>query len=122
MTPVDLGRNAISKRIKAARIQAGEEIPQCECRKWKAFAGEGIPLDEHEVRSHPETEQEDSQAFRINNARARELEDVREHEVSSQPETELEDSHAFRMNSTRTTELEDVRQSDRLRKRRKLDG
>ena len=107
ITPVDLGRNAISKRIKAARIQGGEEIPQCECRKRKLFAGEGKPLDEHQVVPQPETESEDSQAFRMNNNREMGSEDLRQ---------------SFRMNNARAIGLEDVRQSDRLRKRRKSAG
>ena len=90
MTSVDLGSNAISKRIKAAKIQGRKELPKTRGQKRKRFAGEKIPLDVHEAFTQPETALEDSQAFRRNNARA--------------------------------MGLEDVRQSDRLQKRRKLDG
>ena len=78
MTPVDLRRNAISKRIAAARIQGGEELPKTRWQKRKPFTREGQPLDEHEVNSHPETESEERQATRIYNARAIGLEDVRQ--------------------------------------------
>ena len=76
MTPVNLRRNAISKRIAAARIQGGEEFPKTRWQKRKPFAREGQPLDEHEVNSHPETELEDRQATRMDDARAIGLEDV----------------------------------------------
>ena len=69
MTSVDIGSNAISKRVKAAKIQAGGGIPQTGGQKRKRFAGEKIPLDVHEAFSQPETEREDSQAFRLNNDR-----------------------------------------------------
>ena len=78
MTSVDLGSNAISKRIKAAKIQTGGGIPQTRGQKRKRFAGEKIPLDVHEAFSQPETELEDSQAFRTNNARVMGMEDVRQ--------------------------------------------
>ena len=78
MMPVDLRRNAISKRIAAARIQGGEELPKTKWQKRKPFAGERQPLDEHEVNSHPETELEDRQATRMDDARAIGLEDVRQ--------------------------------------------
>ena len=78
MTPVDLKANAISKRLAAARIQGGEEPPTTRWRKRKSFAEEGKPLDEHQVVPQAETVSEDSKAFRLNNARAVELEDVRQ--------------------------------------------
>ena len=71
MMPVNLKANAICKRLEAARIQRGEEVPKTRWQEWK-------PLDEHKVVSQPGTELEDSHAFRINNARAMELEDVRQ--------------------------------------------
>ncbi len=78
MTPVDLKANTISKRIAAARLQGGEELPKNKRRKRKLFATKGEPLDEHQVISQPETGLEDSKAFRMNNARKIGFEDVRQ--------------------------------------------
>ena len=78
MTPINLTAIAISKRLEAARIQRGKKLPKTGSRKRKPRARKRAPLDEHQVVSQPETELEGSQAFRINNARAMELEDVRQ--------------------------------------------
>ena len=78
MMPVDLRANAISRRIAAAMSRGGEELPRTRWRKRKPSNREGTPLDDHQVVSQPETQLEDSQAFRINNAREMELEDLRQ--------------------------------------------
>ena len=74
MTPVDLKANAISKRLAAARIQGGEELPKTKRRKRKPFSIKGEPFDKHQVVSQPVTELKDSQAFRMNSAREIEIE------------------------------------------------
>ena len=78
MMPVNLKANAICKRLEAARIQRGEEVPKTRWQEWKPFAREGKPLNEHKVVSQPETEVEDSHAFRMDNAGAIESEDIRQ--------------------------------------------
>ena len=78
MTPVDLKANAISKRLAAARIQGGEEPPKTRWRKRNPFAREGMPLDGYQVVPQAGTVSEDSKVFRLNNARAIELEDLRQ--------------------------------------------
>ena len=78
MTPVNLTVSAICKRLEAARIQRGKKLPKTGSSKRKTRARKRAPLDEHQVTSQPETELEDNQAFRINNARAMELENVRQ--------------------------------------------
>ena len=141
MTPVDLGSNAISKRIKAARIQVGEVIPQCECRKRKRLTREGRTLDEHQVVPQPGIES----SISYNPHSASPLGYSRSKWVAeaicekAYVRTPLEDSQTFRMNNNREMGSEDLRQSlrmnnngemgsedlgqsDQLPKRRRSDG
>ncbi len=78
MTPVNLKANTIWKRLAAAKIQGGEELPKTRWRKRKLFARKGKPLDEHQVVSQPAKEFKDNHAFRMDNAGTIELEDVRQ--------------------------------------------
>ena len=140
MTPVGLGSNAISKRIKAARIQRGEKFPQCECRKRRSFAREGRSLEEHQVVSQPGQESSISHdphsASPLGYSRSKWVaeaisgkahlrtpsEDSQAFRMNKYREMSSEDlRQAFRMNNVREMDSEDVRQSDRLRKRRKCD-
>ena len=79
-TPVDLGNNAIAKRLAAARIQGGEELPKTRLRKRKPPARERKFLDEQEVSPQPETELEDSQALRMDKNREMYSENLRQSE------------------------------------------
>ena len=73
MMPIKFGPNFVVKRVKAARIQEGQDSVRAKKRKRQPASKDTESSDEFQLLPQPEPESEASRAFRISQG---ELQDV----------------------------------------------